>query len=302
MHHIAPRRTLAVLWIIAGILAVTVAWWAAALWPLPSETPEWVARARAACFGSTESGMPNSGGWILLIGQPLAMLGAVYVIWREEAFRGLGMLAASARGRTLLFGSAAVLLLLAGAAYQRVATAYASQAAGWELADVSPRLPDRLDSEPSPLSLADQDGGIVTLDGYRGRPVLVTFAYGKCATVCPVIVQSVLSARAEVADADPAIVIVTVDPWRDTPSRLPHIAGSWGLTGDAHLLGGAVDEVEATLDAWGVSRSRDLSTGEIAHPSLVYVIDPAGRLAYAVTGNEAQIVRALRAAAAAVAG
>jgi cytochrome oxidase Cu insertion factor (SCO1/SenC/PrrC family) len=60
--------------------------------------------------------------------------------------------------------------------------------------------------------------------------------------------------------------------------------------------------VEATLDAWGVSRSRDLSTGEIAHPSLVYVIDPAGRLAYAVTGNEAQIVRALRAAAAAVAG
>jgi hypothetical protein len=37
--------------------------------------------------------------------------------------------------------------------------------------------------------------------------------------------------------------------------------------------------VEAALDAWDVPRTRDLATGEVTHPSLVYVIDAAGRIA-----------------------
>ena len=69
-------------------------------------------------------------------------------------------------------------------------------------------------------------------------------------------------------------------------SRLPAIAAGWKLPEtDVWLVGGAVSEVEGVLDAWRVPRSRDLGTGEITHPSLVYVIDAAGRIAFIATGG-----------------
>lgn len=54
---------------------------------------------------------------------------------------------------------------------------------------------------------------------------------------------------------------------------------------DAHVLSGSVPDVEATLDRWGVSRSRDPHNGEITHPQLVYVVDRLGRIAFVSTGD-----------------
>jgi hypothetical protein len=48
------------------------------------------------------------------------------------------------------------------------------------------------------------------------------------------------------------------------------------------------------LDAWEVPRSRDLNTGEVTHPSLVYVIDREGRIAFAATGDAATLAGLLR--------
>ena len=52
-----------------------------------------------------------------------------------------------------------------------------------------------------------------------GRPVVVTFAYAHCTTICPVIVSEVLGARDKLALHKPVVLIVTLDPWRDTPAR-----------------------------------------------------------------------------------
>jgi hypothetical protein len=49
------------------------------------------------------------------------------------------------------------------------------------------------------------------------------------------------------------------------------------------------------LDAWSVARSRDLRTGEVTHPSLIYVIDRDGRIAYASGGRIEELVRLVRA-------
>ena len=49
-------------------------------------------------------------------------------------------------------------------------------------------------------------------------------------------------------------------------------------------------DVEAALDAWEVPRRRNERTGEVTHPSLVYVIDEEGRIAYASTGGVAALV------------
>lgn len=49
--------------------------------------------------------------------------------------------------------------------------------------------------------------------------------------------------------SEPVMIVLTLDPWRDTPARLPALASAWGLGPDAYLLSGEVVEVEAALDA-----------------------------------------------------
>jgi cytochrome oxidase Cu insertion factor (SCO1/SenC/PrrC family) len=116
-----------------------------------------------------------------------------------------------------------------------------------------------------------------------GRAVLVTFAYAHCQTVCPVIVHDVLAARRAVPGT--VAVIVTLDPLRDTPARLPAMARQWQLGSDELVVSGSPSTVEAVLDAWQMPRTRDAGTGDIAHPRLVYLVDPNGRIAYATSGG-----------------
>jgi cytochrome oxidase Cu insertion factor (SCO1/SenC/PrrC family) len=83
----------------------------------------------------------------------------------------------------------------------------------------------------------------------------------------------------------PHVVIVSLDPWRDTPSRLSHLAEHWQVGSDGTVLSGSVEDVEATLDAWNVARDRNELTGDVAHPPLVYLLDAEGTIAYASTGG-----------------
>jgi len=89
-------------------------------------------------------------------------------------------------------------------------------------------------------------------------------------------------------------VVITLDPWRDTPARLPHLARQWGLEGVGHVLGGSVEQVEAALDGWSVARRRDPRTGEITHPALVFLVDAGGRIAYASNGSPEAIAELAR--------
>jgi protein SCO1/2 len=152
----------------------------------------------------------------------------------------------------------------------------------------------RIDDAAPALSLTDQSGRTVSLDAFRGRPVLVTFAYAHCQTVCPLVVSDVLTARARFDRDPPAVLIVTLDPWRDTPDRLPSIARLWALNGEAHVLSGPPDAVERTLSTWRVPRTRNLKTGDLTHPAMVYVVAADGRIAYALSGDADAIAAAVR--------
>jgi protein SCO1/2 len=150
---------------------------------------------------------------------------------------------------------------------------------------------NRLNDADKPITLVDQSGQTVTLEQFRGRPVIVTFAYAHCETVCPLLVSEVLGARDALTSPKPVVLSVTLDPWRDTPSRLPSIAARGGASGDGHVLSGVPDSVERVLNAWRIPRARNERTGDLSHPSVVYVIGPDGRIAYAVSGSQ-EVVRA----------
>jgi cytochrome oxidase Cu insertion factor (SCO1/SenC/PrrC family) len=73
------------------------------------------------------------------------------------------------------------------------------------------------------------------------------------------------------------------------------MADEWRLAGDARVLSGEPAVVERVLNAWRIPRIRNERTGDISHPSLVYVIDRRGRIAFVLQGGTESIVAAVRA-------
>lgn len=276
---------------LAGILAITVAWWALALWPLPDETPEWVVRARAACFGDTVSGLPHAGGWALLIGQPAGMLIFLFAAWGGAVTRGLEALRHRWVGRLALAAVTVVLLSGTLAAATRVASARGATFDPRASADRPGPLVE-VQGEAAEFGLVNQHGERVSIEQFHGQVLLVTFAFAHCATVCPLLVKDLLVARDQLGGDLPAVV-VTLDPWRDTPSRLPAIAAAWQLPDGVHVLSGTVAEVEFALDRWKIPRVRNGSTGEVIHPSVTYIVAPNGRLAYMADGSVERVVQAV---------
>jgi protein SCO1/2 len=279
---------------LAVIGAVTTAWWALALWPAGAGTPGWVLRTREVCFGTSASGLPDAGGWLLLIGQPLGMLIVLVAVWPAELRAGLARLLARAMGRLAAGAVAAEFVAGLYSVAVRVTGFDGEPFSTGQTGDIAAELTRISDAAPA-FDLVDQHGQPTAMGAFRGRPVLVAFAYAHCATVCPAIIRDVIDAQTRLTDLSPIVLIVTLDPWRDTPARLPAIASAWRLPPDVHVLSGEPDRVERTLNAWRIPRARNERTGDLSHPSLVYVIDPGGRIAYALTGQVDQIVAAVRA-------
>ncbi|MEX2284219.1 MAG: SCO family protein [Gemmatimonadota bacterium] len=276
---------------LAGLVAlftVTAAWWALALWPV-AEAPTWLARTRYVCFGVNDSGLPDAGGWIGLVAGPAGML-AILLVACRGAIRNLLRASRDSIPLRATFTAlvAGALSLVVGATW-RVRQANATPVENVSTLDLAPETYPRLDRPAPALELTAHDGSARGLSSLRGRVVFITFAFAHCETVCPLVVHDVLSARRRLQEEDgaaPAILIVTLDPWRDTPSRLSSIARAWQFpANDVWLLGGSVLDVEAALTAWQVPRSRNDRNGEVTHSSLVYIVDHAGRIAFASSGN-----------------
>lgn len=287
-------RTWSALITLAVIVAITAVWWSLALWRVGPSTPEWFVRTRAVCFGTTLNGLPNAGGWLLLIGQPVGLILLLVSVWGTELREGFALAMRRASGQAVVG--------LLGAAIITGIAAVVVRVTGWD-DRVFSAGPDReiateltrVNDEAPALALTDQRGQTITLEAFRGRPILVTFAYAHCETICPLVVNDVLAAQRQLADRSPVLVVLTLDPWRDTPSRLKAIAAGWSMGSEAHVLSGPPEAVERALNAWRVPRIRNERTGDLSHPAIVYVLGPDGRIAYVVQGNASAISAAVRA-------
>jgi cytochrome oxidase Cu insertion factor (SCO1/SenC/PrrC family) len=285
------RRESATIGAMVFIAAVTAAWWLLALWPVPGEAPVWLARARTVCFGVADNGLPAPTGWMVLIGEPVAMIIALMIIAGDAVPGALRGLMSFGPGRIGLAGTALCTglgLVLVGARVARATDPGGSTRPGTGV------TVEQLGTAPPALQLTDQLGDSIALEHFRGRVVLVAFVYGHCTTICPMVVGELKRVRDLLADRPPVVLAVTIDPWRDTPARLRSIAEQWALGADDHILGGTVETVEATLDRWRVPRARDALTGEITHDALVSIVGPDGKLAYRVSPNADTIVSLVR--------
>lgn len=248
--------------------------------------PEWLARTQAICFGQSMDGLPEPYGWVALVVGPASMLIAFVTIFRADIHAALSMLRASALGTLtivlVLSATVAEGVYLGG----RIADGLALREAQRAIPNADEGMPEgwpRGTSAAPELNLIDQFGKPVALADLRGKVVVLTFAFAHCQTICPTLVKRIQGAAGEMP-ADVELLIITLDPWRDTPAALPAIAKGWALGERQRVLSGPVDVVTGVLDAYQVKRGRDEKTGEVSHPAIVAVIDTDGRLAYTLAG------------------
>lgn len=132
--------------------------------------------------------------------------------------------------------------------------------------------------------LLDDGGAEIGPEIFRGRWNLVFFGFTNCPDICPLTLQKLAMARQALADAGqpilPRLVLVSVDPQRDTPERLAAYLRSFG----DDVLGITGDEagVRMLAAALGIYFARVEPSGSAAgygvdHSAAVIVIGPDAR-------------------------
>jgi protein SCO1/2 len=138
------------------------------------------------------------------------------------------------------------------------------------------------------LELTDHALRRFSLRAQRGRVVVLTFGYTRCADVCPTTMVMFRDAERSLGPQASAVrfVFVTTDPVRDSAQRLGHYVA---LFSPRFLgLSGSLPALARAYEAFGVVPVRYTAAGgptndKVSHPAAAYLVDPAGvlRLTYA---------------------
>lgn len=166
-------------------------------------------------------------------------------------------------------------------------------AIGWLLAGADKRaLPDELRAvmvtAPAKLGairLTDHHGKPVTDAWFTGQWSFVFLGFTNCPDVCPATMAQLGVIKKSLAQQNPGTpqpryVFVSVDPQRDTPTRLAaYVAGFdpsfVGVTGEA----AQIKALEQTLSAFHRQDAPSTSGDyRVMHSGEVYLLDPTGRV------------------------
>ena len=152
-----------------------------------------------------------------------------------------------------------------------------------------PELPER----PLPLAAMPEGGdftlqsadGPVALRDFRGKVVLLYFGYTYCPDICPTSLAATAEALKELTPdelAQVVVILVSVDPKRDTPARLKEYARFFHPT----IVGvtGTPEEIAAVAKRYGVfyAEQKVATAGDgyvVDHSADTYVVAADGKLA-----------------------
>ena len=146
--------------------------------------------------------------------------------------------------------------------------------------DSAPRLNAGAVSPPVPAPRtagSGADGAPVDLPR-DGRPMLVTFLFANCPTVCPLIAQQLSAALDEVgAEASEIdVVAVSVDPQGDTPDAVRRYLRGHDLEGRMRYIVGSEADLRSLWSDWQVSRQPQQQASLSLHSARIVLVDRDG--------------------------
>jgi len=148
-------------------------------------------------------------------------------------------------------------------------------------------LPSHATVIPTPMplpefALLDHAGNQFDRQSLRGEWSLVFFGFTHCPDICPATLQQLAIARGKVLAADggqsksfPQIVLISVDPERDTVEIMREYVANFGA--DIKGVTGDIDELKKLTAALGIffEKSEDSSEDyNVAHSAVVLLINP----------------------------
>jgi protein SCO1/2 len=152
------------------------------------------------------------------------------------------------------------------------------------------------------FTLTSDAGQPWTLSAQHGKPVLLTFGFSHCADTCPETLAKLAHlTQHSLGGAGSAveIVMVTVDPRRDSPAALHAFVSRFdrpivGLTGSRKQI----DAVESAYGVWAqpVPGKHGGQDYDVAHTATIFLIDAGGHIRglHQDDDSEAAIARSVR--------
>ena len=146
--------------------------------------------------------------------------------------------------------------------------------------------------QPDPVpefSLLDQHGNSIDRSVFAGHWNLVFFGFTHCPDICPTTLQVLAAARSKLAEDGqaplPRIVLVSVDPERDTPEIIGAYVDYFG-PGNLGITG-SLEEIDRLTAGLGIYYQKQPANGDnyvVDHSAAVLVIDPEGRFSALFSG------------------
>ena len=136
--------------------------------------------------------------------------------------------------------------------------------------------------ELAAFSLVDHRGTPIDATVFKGQWDLVFFGFTNCPDICPVTLNILSAAKRQLGESGqvslPRIVLVSVDPERDTADKLAQYLEAFdddnlGITGE-------IGELRKLTSGLGIYFEKHDSGDEfysVDHSAVVIVIDPEGR-------------------------
>jgi protein SCO1 len=130
--------------------------------------------------------------------------------------------------------------------------------------------------------LTDQEGQDFSLADKRGHPVLVGMFYTSCEFVCPMLVEALRNTEAQLSAnerANVSVLLITIDPARDTVAVLKRTAGQRDLDPSHWTLARSDAATTRKLAAVLGLQYRALPNGDFNHSTDLILLDADGRVA-----------------------
>lgn len=134
-----------------------------------------------------------------------------------------------------------------------------------------------------PMSFVDQQGQPFGPEQLRGHWSILFFGFTSCPDVCPTTLALLAQVEKKLADLPaeqrPHIVLVSVDPKRDTPERIGQYVKSFsatftGITGEQE----AVHEFALKMGVPVAISEQPGGNYTVDHSAAIFIVDPSGGL------------------------
>jgi len=132
------------------------------------------------------------------------------------------------------------------------------------------------------FSLKDEYGKPVSMRGFRGKPVVVSFLYTHCENTCPAQAQTIRGALDDLGHDLPAVA-VSVDPPRDTADSARAFLSKQHALGRLHFVLGTKAQLAPLWKGFAIQPQ----TREQEHQARITLVDKRGYQRIGFPGEEA---------------